>query len=177
MEFSGFVFPLSTIVRAPNPINCRWQYSSQEGHEDCRIAHFNSAPWSSCDTCINWNECKLATYIQTTFEQGYLWVQASGCSQEPTRWETWFWRWACHASELYQILGVRLPLEQVSFIFIMKFLTISLVPRPHPAFRCLQYRKAQRAWYPFSREHDIIIKWSKIQSKVSCIIQPTTRKS
>ena len=29
----------------------------------------------------------------------------------------------------------------------------SLVPRPRPAFCCLQYRKA---WYLFSREHDII---------------------
>ena len=32
----------------------------------------------------------------------------------------------------------------------------SLVPRPHPAFRRLQYGKAGRAWYLFSHEHDII---------------------
>ena len=37
----------------------------------------------------------------------------------------------------------------------------SLIPRPHPAFRCLQYVKAGRAWYLFSREHDVINKWQK----------------
>ena len=36
---------------------------------------------------------------------------------------------------------------------------ISLVPRPRPAFRRLQYGKAWRAWYLFSREHDVIGKW------------------
>ena len=33
-----------------------------------------------------------------------------------------------------------------------------LVPRPHPAFRRFQYHKAGRAWYLFSREHDVIRK-------------------
>ena len=28
----------------------------------------------------------------------------------------------------------------------------SLVPRPYPAFCCLQYGKRERAWYLFSRE-------------------------
>ena len=28
--------------------------------------------------------------------------------------------------------------------------------RPRPAFRRLQYGKAGRAWYLFSREHDVI---------------------
>ena len=37
----------------------------------------------------------------------------------------------------------------------------SLVPRPRPAFRRLQYRKAGRAWYLFSNEHDVIGKWRK----------------
>ena len=39
---------------------------------------------------------------------------------------------------------------------------LSLVPRPCPAFRRLQYEKAGRAWYLFSREHDIIGKLQKI---------------
>jgi len=30
----------------------------------------------------------------------------------------------------------------------------SLIPRPRPAFHHLQYRKAGRAWYLFSRKHD-----------------------
>ena len=37
----------------------------------------------------------------------------------------------------------------------------SLVPRPRPAFRRLQYGKAWRAWYLFSREHNVIGKWRK----------------
>ena len=40
-------------------------------------------------------------------------------------------------------------------------LQASLVPRPRPAFRRLQYGKAGRAWYLFSREHDIIGKLQK----------------
>ena len=39
--------------------------------------------------------------------------------------------------------------------------TSSLIPRPHPAFYCLQYGKVGRAWYLFSREHDAIDKWQK----------------
>ena len=53
---------------------------------------------------------------------------------------------------------------------------ISLVPRPHPAFCCLQCGKLGRAWYLFSREHDVIDKWQKIQNKkkneISHIVQP-----
>ena len=41
----------------------------------------------------------------------------------------------------------------------------SLVPRPRPAFRRLQYGKAGRAWYLFSREHDVIGKWRNFQKK------------
>ena len=39
---------------------------------------------------------------------------------------------------------------------------VSLVPRHHPAFHRLQYRKAGRAWYLFSCEHDVISKSRKI---------------
>ena len=35
----------------------------------------------------------------------------------------------------------------------------SLIPRPRPAFRRLQYGKVGRAWYLFSHEHDLIGKW------------------
>ena len=46
-----------------------------------------------------------------------------------------------------------------------------------PSFS-LQYGKVGRAWYLFSREHDVIDKWPKKkgrESEVSCIIaQPTT---
>ena len=38
-----------------------------------------------------------------------------------------------------------------------KYLAIvnnSLAPGPHAGFHCLQYRKAWRAWYLFSSEHD-----------------------
>ena len=40
-------------------------------------------------------------------------------------------------------------------------LITSLVPRPRPAFRHLQYGKARRAWYFFSRDHDVIGKLQK----------------
>ena len=53
----------------------------------------------------------------------------------------------------------------------------SLVPRPCPAFRRLQYGKAGRAWCLFSHEHDIINKWKKKnseqKSEISYIVQPT----
>ena len=41
----------------------------------------------------------------------------------------------------------------------------SLVPRPRPAFRCLQYGKVGRAWYLLSRDHDVIGKWWNFQNK------------
>ena len=41
----------------------------------------------------------------------------------------------------------------------------SLVPRPRPAFCCLQYGKAGRAWYLFSHEHDVLGKWWNFQNK------------
>ena len=53
----------------------------------------------------------------------------------------------------------------------------SLVPRPRPAFCCLQYVKVGRAWYLFSREHDVIDKWQKNserKSEVSGSVQQTT---
>ena len=56
----------------------------------------------------------------------------------------------------------------------------SLVPRPRPAFRRLQYGKAWRAWYLFSREHDVIGKWRKISEQTGCvsrISQLTTRST
>ena len=37
----------------------------------------------------------------------------------------------------------------------------SLIPRLHPAFHRLQYGKAGRAWYLFSRERDVIGKWDQ----------------
>ena len=40
-------------------------------------------------------------------------------------------------------------------------LITSLVPRPRPAFCHLQYGKAGRAWYLFSRDHDVIGKLQK----------------
>ena len=57
---------------------------------------------------------------------------------------------------------------------------LSLVPRPRPAFRRLQYGKAWRAWYLFSREHDVIGKWQKFSEQTGCvssIVQPTTRST
>ena len=60
------------------------------------------------------------------------------------------------------------------------YLELSLVPRPRPAFRCLQYGKAWRAWYLFSREHDVIGKWQKFSEQTGCvsrIVQLTTRST
>ena len=48
-------------------------------------------------------------------------------------------------------------------------LFLSLVPRPNPAFRRLQYGKAGRAWYLFSREHDVITKLRKFAELTGCI--------
>jgi len=48
----------------------------------------------------------------------------------------------------------------------------SYVPRPHPAFRHLQYGKVGRAWYLFSHEHDIINKWQKKKNE-KANVQPT----
>ena len=45
----------------------------------------------------------------------------------------------------------------------------SLVPRLRPAFCCLQYRKVGRAWYLFSREHDVISKLRKFAELASCV--------
>ena len=56
----------------------------------------------------------------------------------------------------------------------------SLVSRPRPAFHCLQYGKAWRAWYLFSREHDVIGKWEKFSEQTGCIShisQLTTRST
>ena len=53
----------------------------------------------------------------------------------------------------------------------------SLVPRPQPAFRCLQQGKVWRAWHLFSCEHDIIGKWRKFSEQtgsILCIVQLTT---
>ena len=46
---------------------------------------------------------------------------------------------------------------------------ISLIPRPHPAFRHLQYGKAWRAWYLFSCEHDVIGKWWKFSEQTAWV--------
>ena len=47
---------------------------------------------------------------------------------------------------------------------------LSLIPRPHPAFHRLQYRKAWRTRYLFSREHDIIGKWQKFSEQTGCVL-------
>ena len=46
---------------------------------------------------------------------------------------------------------------------------IASFPGPCPAFHCLQYGKAGRAWYLFSREQDVINKWPVLH-----IVWPTT---
>ena len=53
------------------------------------------------------------------------------------------------------------------------YLRTSLVPcpTPCPAFCRLQYGKAGRAWYIFSREHDVIEKWQNF------VIQLSTRST
>ena len=45
----------------------------------------------------------------------------------------------------------------------------SLIPRPRPAFRRLQYGKAGRAWYLFSHEHDVIGKLQKFAELTGCV--------
>ena len=47
----------------------------------------------------------------------------------------------------------------------------SLVPRPRPAFRRLQYGKAGRAWYLFSHEYDVISKLRKFAELTGCILR------
>ena len=42
---------------------------------------------------------------------------------------------------------------------------IASFPVPRPAFRRLQYGKAGRAWYIFSREYDVIEKWQNFQNE------------
>ena len=57
---------------------------------------------------------------------------------------------------------------------------LSLVPRPRPAFRRLQYGKTGRSWYVSSREHYVIDKrpnFSERKSKVLHIVQSTTRST
>ena len=48
---------------------------------------------------------------------------------------------------------------------------VSLVPRPRPAFCPLQYGKAERAWYLFSREHEVIGKLWKFAELTGCILR------
>ena len=50
---------------------------------------------------------------------------------------------------------------------ILKLSVHSLVPRPRPAFRRLQYGKTGRAWYLFSREHDVIGKLQKFAEQAA----------
>ena len=50
-----------------------------------------------------------------------------------------------------------------------KLHVVSLVPRPRPAFRRLQYGKAGRAWYLSSREHDVISKLWKFAELAGCV--------
>ena len=53
---------------------------------------------------------------------------------------------------------------------------IASFPVPCLAFHRLQYGKAGRAWYIFSREHDVIEKWQNFQN-VLRVIQPSTRST
>ena len=56
--------------------------------------------------------------------------------------------------------------------------SLASFPVPRPAFRRLQYGKAGRAWYIFSREHDVIEKWQNFQNEdVLRVIQPSTRST
>ena len=59
------------------------------------------------------------------------------------------------------------------------YLRTSLVPSPTPwpAFRRLQYGKAGRAWYIFSREHDVIEKFSERRRYILRVIQLSTRST
>ena len=63
--------------------------------------------------------------------------------------------------------GVRVPklvpggavkLYTCDYYILVQLAWSSLVPRPCPVFCRLQYRKAGRAWYLFSCEHDVIKK-------------------
>jgi len=56
----------------------------------------------------------------------------------------------------------RIPLTEVN-ISGNVIPSVSLAPRPHPALCRLQYGKAGRAWYLFSREHDVISKWQRMK--------------
>ena len=49
----------------------------------------------------------------------------------------------------------------------------SLVTRPRPSFRRLQYRKAGRAWYLFSHEHDVISKLQKFAEQAAFCVFST----
>ena len=42
---------------------------------------------------------------------------------------------------------------------------VASFPGHRPAFRHLQYGKAGRVWYIFSREHDVIKKWQNFQNE------------
>jgi len=57
-------------------------------------------------------------------------------------------------------------------------LSLASLPGPCPAFHCLQYRKAGRAWFLLSCEQDVINKWQKNnsewRSQVLHIVWPTT---
>ena len=50
-----------------------------------------------------------------------------------------------------------------------KLLVACGVPSPHQAFRRFQYGKVGRAWYLFSREHDVIRKWQKFAKQTGCV--------
>ena len=55
------------------------------------------------------------------------------------------------------------------YLYVTTVLYSSLIPRPCPAFRRLQYGRAGRAWYLFSREHDVISKWRKFAKLTGCV--------
>ena len=75
------------------------------------------------------------------------------------------------ASDVYSAWSSKRFVSQNSMQFISHTkLAPRLVPRPRPAFCHLQYGKLVRAWYLFSREHDVIGKWWKCVELTSCVL-------
>ena len=66
-----------------------------------------------------------------------------------------------YRSVLHSGFTFRVYIQGLTSQGVLKPLYPGLLPRPHPAFCRLQYGKVGRAWYLFSREHDVINKWRK----------------
>lgn len=57
--------------------------------------------------------------------------------------------------------------------FVSLSVSLALCPGSHPAFRCLQYGKAERASYIVSHEHDLI---EKVEN-IDCVWAQISKKS